>query len=270
MAELAYAGSSKLKWFDAGVNLLDRRFNPHDVIARAVEAGVDKLCIITTEPDEWDDAQALYQRYPEHLCYTVGCHPHNAKVMTEDDFTGLEQRLDCPGVVAVGECGLDFNRDFSPRDVQESVFRRQLAIAVKHNKPVYLHERDAFALQLDCLDSVEGQLAGGIAHCFTGYHDAMQAYLDRGLYIGITGWVCDEKRGGDLREAVKQLPLNRLILETDAPYLFPKNHRPKSKNNEPAFISSIGRYLADLTEISYEELAQNSYANTCRVFKVAR
>ncbi|OFC69765.1 TatD family hydrolase [Alteromonas confluentis] len=257
-----------MKWFDAGVNLLDGRFNAEEVIARSVDAGVDKLCAITTEPAEWDAARALHIRFPEHVVYTIGCHPHNAKVMTDDDFVRLEDYLGGEGVVAVGECGLDFNRDFSPRDVQERVFRRQLQIAVKHQMPVYLHERDAHALQLRCLDE-DAAGVKGIAHCFTGQTTDMQAYLQRGLHIGITGWVCDPKRGEALREAVKSLPLEKLIVETDAPYLFPKHHRPRARNNEPAFLPSIGCYLSDLLEISAEDIAQTSYANTCRLFNIA-
>ncbi len=267
-AGLTFAESSNMKWFDAGVNLLDSRFDAEEIIARSVEAGVDRLCAITTEPAEWDAARELQARFPDHVVYTIGCHPHNAKAMTEDDFVRLGDYLSGDGVVAVGECGLDFNRDFSPRDVQERVFRRQLQIAVKHELPIYLHERDAHELQLRCLDE-DAAGVRGIAHCFTGETSAMNAYLERGLYIGITGWVCDPKRGEALRDAVKSLPSDKLILETDAPYLFPKNHRPRARNNEPAFLPSVGSYLSDLLEISDEQIAQNSYANACRLFKIA-
>ncbi|MBU2978688.1 TatD family hydrolase [Alteromonas sp. C1M14] len=255
-----------MKWFDAGVNLLDKRLDAAAIIARAEDAGVKRVCVITTHPDEWDDAAELFARYPHALCYTVGCHPHNAKVMTDSAFTVLEQHLSSPGVVAVGECGLDFNRDFSARDVQEAVFKRQLDLAVKHKKPVYLHERDALTLQLACLDAVANDLVGGISHCFTGDAEAMKAYISRGLYIGITGWLCDPKRGEALRHAVQSLPLERLIMETDAPYLFPKHHKPKSKNNEPAFLPSIGGYLAEILQLTPQQIAQISYANTCRLF----
>lgn len=257
-----------MEWFDGGVNLLDKRFDAQTVIHRAQEAGVTRLCLITTHPDEWEPAATLFERYPDTLCYTVGCHPHNAKVMTEANFAELEYHLSFPGAVAVGECGLDFNRDFSPRDIQEAVFRQQLALAVKHQKPVYLHERDAFSLQIACIDSVAHKWVGGISHCFTGDGEEMKAYLARGLYIGVTGWLCDPKRGDALREAVKALPLDRLIVETDAPYLFPKNHKPKSKNNEPAFLPSIGTYLAELLQLSPQQIAQNSYANACRLFSL--
>lgn len=255
-----------MKWFDAGVNLLDKRFDADEVIQRALAAGVTKLCVITTEPSEWEQAASLYLRYPDVLCYTVGCHPHNAKLMTAADFTLLEAHLSLPGVVAVGECGLDFNRDFSPRDIQESVFKAQLEIAVAHKKPVYLHERDALDRQMACLNGFKGQLVGGIAHCFTGGIDAMKAYLQEGLYIGVTGWVCDPRRGEALREAIAELPLEKLILETDAPYLFPKNRRPRVRNNEPAFIASVGEMIANIKAQSIEDIAAKSFANTCDLF----
>ncbi|MBU3024033.1 TatD family hydrolase [Aestuariibacter sp. A3R04] len=255
-----------MNWFDAGVNLLDGRLDADEVIEHALHAGVSRLCLITTAPNEWERAASLYCRYPDVLRYTVGCHPHNAKLMTAADFSTLEAHLSSPGVVAVGECGLDFNRDFSPRDVQEQVFKAQLDLAVVHRKPVYLHERDAFDKQLACLNAVSEQLVGGIAHCFTGDVSAMHAYLKLGLHIGVTGWVCDPKRGGALRESVAKLPLNRLILETDAPYLFPKNRRPRARNNEPAFISSVGEVVADILELSIGDVAAISFANACDLF----
>ncbi|QCZ94754.1 TatD family hydrolase [Salinimonas iocasae] len=253
-----------MQWFDAGVNLLDSRFAPHEVINRARENNVTGLCLITTEPSEWEAAAALYQQYPDTLCYTIGVHPHNARLVTDDDLKRLEQLATAPGVVAVGECGLDFNRDFSPRDTQVAVFKAQLDIAQRLHKPVYLHERDAFEHQIACLEQVKG--IEGIAHCFTGTSEQMQAYLARGLYIGITGWLCDPKRGESLREALQDLPLDRLILETDAPYLFPKNKRPRKRNNEPAFISAVAEEVGALLNKPIEDIAAVSVTNTFRLF----
>lgn len=257
-----------MSWFDAGVNLLDSRFDPGAVIHQAAEAGVTRLCLITTHPHEWDAAVSLYAQFPQHLVFTIGVHPHNAKDMTEPDYARLTELAESPGCVAIGECGLDFNRNFSPQETQLEVFRRQLAIAVTLNKPVYLHERDAFEQQLSCLKDVSSSLKGGIAHCFTGTAEQMQTYLELGLYIGVTGWVCDPKRGETLREAVTQLPLERLILETDAPYLYPKTRKPRERNNQPAFLPFIGEELAELLEISPALLQQTSYANTCKLFAI--
>lgn len=257
-----------MPWFDAGVNLLDRRFDAHQVITHAIDAGVQKMCVITTHPNEWERAAQLYHAFPEHLCYTIGVHPHNAKDVSEVDLTRLNVAAQAPGVVAIGECGLDFNRDFSPRPVQKAVFEAQLRIANELQLPVYLHERDAFDEQVACLAKAIGQLPGGIAHCFTGTTKQLKTYLDMGLYIGITGWVCDDKRGEALRDALVHIPQDKLVLETDAPYLFPKTLRPRKRNNEPAFLPHIGEQVGQLLSIDAEQLQSTSYANTCRLFSL--
>jgi TatD DNase family protein len=257
-----------MKWFDAGVNLLDSRLQPEQIIMSAVDAGVSRLCVITTHPNEWQRAYELYQQFPEHICYTIGVHPHHAKDVTPQDWQTMRHAVTLPGVVAIGECGLDFNRNFSPKEQQIEVFERQLAVAVECQLPVYLHERDAFAQQHKILANVANTLAGGIAHCFTGTQEQMQAYLALGLYIGITGWVCDDKRGQDLRDSVRTLPLSKLILETDAPYLFPKNRRPRARHNEPAFLPAIGEYVAQLTKNTPSYISEVSYANSCQLFNI--
>lgn len=255
-----------MKWFDAGVNLLDDRLDPTSVIAEAAEAGVDRICLITTHPDEWEKAAALYAAFPDSLCYTVGIHPHNAKVVEEAHYQQLKTFAARPGVVAVGECGLDFNRNFSPPETQQTVFIRQLELAVELGLPVYLHEREAFDTQQSCLSPFLKDLKGGIAHCFTGDKITLQAYLDMGLHIGVTGWVCDPKRGDALRDAITELPLDKLVLETDAPYLFPKTLRPRKRNNTPASIPHIGEAVAELLESTPAQISVNSYANSCRLF----
>lgn len=257
-----------MKWFDAGVNLLDPRLNDESTLHAAIEAGVDKLCIITSQPSEWEAAKRWYERFPEHVCYTVGVHPHCAKLVEDAHWAQLRQAAESDGVVAIGECGLDFNRNFSPQPIQIQVFEKQLALAGELGLPVYLHERDAFEQQVACLAAVSDKLAGGIAHCFTGTPEQMHTYLEMGLYIGVTGWVCDPKRGDALREAVTTLPLERLVLETDAPYLFPKTLRPRKKDNLPAYLPHIGQELANLLQISATTLSQVSYANTGKLFKL--
>ncbi|QJR80508.1 TatD family hydrolase [Alteromonas pelagimontana] len=258
-----------MRWFDAGVNLLDARLDPDAVIRASVEAGVDKLCVITTQPKEWALAAKLCRQFPEHLCFTVGIHPHCAKLATDHDLSQLKHFIRQPGAVAIGECGLDFNRNFSPPDVQVAVFKAQLAIAVEMNMPVYLHERDAFDTQMECLMPVADKLVGGIAHCFTSDAESMHAYVDVGLDIGVTGWICDPQRGEALREAVLSLPLERLVLETDAPYLYPKTRKPRQRHNQPACLPFIGQQISELTGIPPAIISQRSYANTLRLFQLA-
>jgi len=257
-----------MSWFDAGVNLLDRRFNAQDVILRAQDAGVSRLCIITTHPNEWERAATLHSQFPDVCCYTIGVHPHNAKDVVESDYQRLCEFASLPGAVAVGECGLDFNRNFSPPEIQIAVFEAQLDIANQLQRPVYLHERDAFNQQMACLHKVKDSLAGGVAHCFTGGNIELKAYLALGLYIGITGWACDENKGQLLRTAVPNIPLDRIVLETDAPYLFPKTLRPRKRNNEPAYLPHIAEDISELMQVSPAILRQNSYANSCRLFSV--
>ncbi|BFT28996.1 3'-5' ssDNA/RNA exonuclease TatD [Alteromonas sp. D210916BOD_24] len=257
-----------MAWFDAGVNLLDKRFDPDEIIGRAMDAGVEKLCIITTHPDEWEKAIVLYEAYPQQCCFTIGVHPHNAKEVEQDHYRLLRQFAQNKGCVAIGECGLDFNRNFSGQQTQLSVFEAQLSIATELNLPVYLHERDAFEAQIALLSQYMPQLSGGIAHCFTGNAAQVKRYLALGLYIGITGWVCDDKRGETLRDAVQHIPLEKLILETDAPYLFPKTLRPRKRNNEPAFLPHIASQLGEYLAVETDILRKCSYANACELFSL--
>ena len=257
-----------MPWFDAGVNLFDDRMPAEQTITLAAQAGVDRLCLITTHPDEWEVAEQLYLQHPDRLCYTLGIHPHHAKDARPEHWDIFIEKAALPGVVAIGECGLDYNRDFSPREVQRSVFERQLSIATELKKPVYLHERDAFDHQHQLLAQYLPALPGGIAHCFTGDAVQMKSYLALGLYIGVTGWLCDERRGSSLRDAVQQLPLERLILETDAPYLYPKTLKPRRRNNTPANLPHIGQALATLVKQELEIIEQASYTNSLTLFNL--
>lgn len=257
-----------MAWFDIGVNLLDSRFDPQSVITNATAHNVTKLCVIATRPSEWDDVIALYRQFPQQLCFTLGVHPHYASEVVPSDWDKLISLAQSPGLVAIGECGLDFNRDFSPRPIQKAVFEKQLELAQRFDLPVYLHERDAFEEQLAVIDrfvDTSGQIRG-VSHCFTGTRESVVAYLQRGLYIGVTGWVCDEKRGESLRDALSAIPLERLLLETDAPYLFPKTLRPRKRNNEPAFLPHIGEYVASLLALSPEQVEHATYTNGLTLF----
>jgi len=206
-------------WFDIGVNLLDRRFCAADVIARAAEQSVNQLCVISSNLEETIAAQAFVQNHNnrvgfQQLVYTAGVHPHHADGFSADVVIQLNQLASDNNMVAIGECGLDFNRNFSTQENQLSAFEAQLVCAVQCNKTIYLHERDAFESQIRLLKEYLPNIPNAIVHCFTGSTRQMEAYLELGCYIGITGWVCDDNRGIDLQEAVKYLPLDRLLLET--------------------------------------------------------
>ena len=256
-------------WCDIGVNLFSTQFDAdrEAAVQRAAQAGVTSLLLIGSDLAESQQNIAFCQQHAG--CYsTAGIHPHQAGAAQSGWQSQLQQLLSLPEVVAAGECGLDFNRDFSPRPVQQQVFAEQLQLAKAAAKPLYLHERDAFDTQLPMLK--EQQISHGVAHCFTGDLKQLQAYLDLGLYIGITGWLCDERRGQALQQALRYIPADRLLLETDAPYLLPRNlqPKPKSRRNEPAFLPAIASVVAKLTATNLTDLAAQTLANSHRLFGI--
>jgi TatD DNase family protein len=254
-------------WCDIGVNLFSNQFDSDRVavIERAALAGVTQLLLIGSDIDESRQNITFCQQH--HSCFsTAGVHPHQAVNVTPDWLIQLQALSKQTEVVVIGECGLDFNRDFSPREQQQHVFAEQLQLARQCNKPVYLHERDAFTTQLAMLK--EQQISHGVAHCFTGDVLQLKAYLELGLYIGITGWVCDERRGEALQHALRYIPSDRLLLETDAPYLLPRTMqpKPKSRRNEPAYLPVIAQRVAQLTGHTMDELATLTWQNSQRLF----
>lgn len=256
-------------WCDIGVNLGNSRFD-HDreqVVARALAAGVDRLIITGTSVAGSEQAAALAGSYTG-CWFTAGVHPHDAARVTAGWQQQLRTLLSDPKALAVGECGLDFDRDFSPRPVQEAVFEAQLELAAAVHKPLFLHERAASERQLALLGSWRARLAGGVQHCFTGDLATLRRYLDLDLYIGITGWICDERRGLPLRDLLRYIPAERLLVETDAPYLTPRDLRPKPRDgrNEPAFLPHIAAQVAAARGDDLESLAAQLNANGRRLF----
>lgn len=229
---------------DIGLNLANDRFQNDitHVLERAVVAEVVACVLTGTSEQASQQVLDLCRRYardfPDMLYCTAGVHPHDAKHWRNETGKVLQELLAQPEVVAVGEAGLDFNRDYSPRLTQERVFEAQLELAVSSGKPLFMHERDAHQRQFEMLRAYRDQLGDGVIHCFTGDQQSLFNYLDLDLHIGITGWICDERRGVDLQRLVPSIPLNRLMLESDAPYLLPRTLRPKPKSgrNEPAFL----------------------------------
>jgi len=261
-----------MNWIDIGVNLTNKRFDKDrpQVILDASNAGVLQQVITGTNYQESQSAFQLTQEYPKQLYSTAGCHPHDAKNFTEEHYQKLAQLLQHDSVVAVGECGLDFNRDFSPRDIQLKVFEQQLQLAAQIQKPVFLHERDAFDEQVNLLKKYCPQLNGAVVHCFTGNKAQLETYIDLGCYIGITGWICDERRGQELRDIVHRIPDNKLMIETDAPYLLPRDMRPKPKSsrNLPQYLPHIAATIAQLRNTSLENLSRQCYSNTQQFFNL--
>jgi TatD DNase family protein len=249
---------------DIGINLAHDSFNADRgaVIARAIAAGVVQMIVTGSTGASTRDAMEMARAYPGRLFATAGVHPHYAGELTDESLAQLSELAAAANVVAVGECGLDYFRDLAPRAIQQRAFHRQLELAARIGKPVFLHQRDAHADFLAILKEHRPALTGGVAHCFTGSRPELEAYLELDLSIGITGWICDERRGAHLLPLMSAIPAERLLVETDAPYLLPRDlpSKPASRRNEPAFLPHVAATVARARGESVEQLAATSTA----------
>jgi TatD DNase family protein len=253
-----------MQLFDIGANLTHESFRPDldAVVQRAHAQGVSRMMVTGASLDGSTHALALAQAHPGTLFATAGVHPHHA--IDYDDATDARLRelaLD-PLVRAIGETGLDYNRNYSPQEVQLQVFERQLQIAVDARKPLFLHQRDAHKDFIALLRRYRDKVPAAVVHCFTDSGDALRDYLALDCHIGITGWICDERRGTHLRELVREIPANRLMIETDAPYLLPRTVRPQPahRRNEPMYLRHICEEIARDRGEPVEITAANSTA----------
>lgn len=256
---------------DIGVNLMHRSFQQdrEQVVERAEASGVSPLIITGTSLRSSTEAARYAERFPGKLYATAGVHPHDAKSCNTGTITELKKLAALPQIVAIGECGLDYNRDFSPRDVQRKWFAEQIQLALELNMPLFLHERDAssdFAAMLK-----EHGAKKAVVHCFTGTRSELETYLEMGLYIGITGWICDERRGKHLLDLVRLIPLDRLMIETDAPFLTPRDlkNKPKDGRNEPCFLPHVVQTIARSIGKSPEEVAKTTTAAAIEFFGIS-
>jgi TatD DNase family protein len=239
------------------------------VLARAQAAGVAAIVVTGTSVDGSRAALRLADAHPRLYC-TAGVHPHDAAHCNAETIPALEALLGHAKVRAVGECGLDFNRNYSPHPDQEKWFVAQLELAALVRKPVFLHSRDAHPRFADIVREFRDKVPAAVAHCFTGERDELRAYLDLDLHIGITGWICDERRGTHLLELVREIPADRLMLETDSPYLTPRTLKPqpKSRRNEPAFLPYVLTTVANALGKPPEEVARATTATAKRFFGI--
>ncbi|MDR0289919.1 MAG: TatD family hydrolase [Treponema sp.] len=283
---------------DIGVNLMNSAFDRdrYEVIARAGAAGVGTLIVTGSSVESSIEAAAFAAGYAGtnvRIFSTAGVHPHNAKNWDASAQTALKELVLQPPlpiphsplpilITAIGECGLDYNRNFSPPDAQRKCFEEQLALAAQLGKPVFLHERDAEAPKgaeasksafedfFSILKQYRPHLPGAVVHCFTGGMKELEAYLAIDCYIGITGWICDERRGTSLIPLLPNIPADRLLLETDAPYLLPRSLpkaiKGKSGRNEPCFLPHIAAFAAEILDKSQEQVAMETSSNAQRVF----
>ena len=259
-----------MEWIDIGCNLGHESFDDDwpEVVDRAIETGVVQMVLTGASVAGSERALELARQNPDRLRATAGVHPHLAAEVDDDAIAHLEQLHTDELIAAVGECGLDYFRDIAPRPVQRRAFERQLALGEACGKPVFLHQRDAHDDFRVMLAEFRDRLGPVVVHCFTDTRRAMFDYLDLDCHIGITGWICDERRGRPLKEIVTEIPADRLMLETDAPYLKPRNLRPKARThrNEPYWLPWIGGTVAALRGISPATLAEQTSANARRFF----
>ena len=257
---------------DIGVNLTNTRFDKDRaaVIKRAKLANIEAMLVTGTNVAESQLALKLCQENPAFLSSTAGVHPHDADNVSDNYLDELRALACQKQVKAIGECGLDYNRNFSTPINQQRVFAEQVSLASEVKLPLFLHQRDAFDSWLGILLPYISKVPALVTHCFTGNLRQLNQCLEHGMYIGITGWICDERRGQALREIIKHIPLDRLLIETDAPYLTPRNIRPKPKSsrNEPSYLSFVVDVIAKEMNCDAIEIKKHSTLNAQKVFNL--
>ena len=253
---------------DIGVNLTSSAFDSdrEQVLNRAWQAGLTALIITGSSVEDSENALQLSRIHPNCFC-TAGVHPHHASTFGNKTLIQLSQILENKQVKAVGETGLDFNRNFSSETAQVHAFEQQLQLACEKQLPIFLHQRDAHATFYPMIKAYRDQLPNAVLHCFTGSKEELFDYLDLDLHIGITGWICDERRGEELQSIITEVPLNRLMLESDAPYLLPRNMspRPKSRRNEPAYLPFELEKVSECLSLPAHQIAEKT-TKTARIF----
>mgnify|MGYP002512330316 FL=1 len=256
-----------IKYYDIGLNLFCRQFpDPERIIEEAWE---QEVCCILTGTDIKEDRK-IDAFVKSHAAFgTAGIHPHNADRARQEDFQAIERILSQNDrMVAVGECGLDYDRMFSTKENQIRCLEKHIVLAEKLDKPLFLHERSAADDFIKRFKNHPDICVKSIVHCFTGDKKTLDRYLSMGFSIGITGWICDDRRGRELREAVSLIPLDRILVEPDAPYLTPKNVPGLDRTNVPQNIRYVVRDLAKYMKVSEDMLIQNAKKNTERIFRI--
>jgi len=255
--------------FDSHCHLDDRSFQNDlkGIVKRANQNGIDMMMTVGIDMDTSRQAANIASKF-KGVIASVGVHPHRASTCNPRILNQLSDLAKDACVKAWGEIGLDFNRMYSPRDDQELWFVQQLHAADELKLPVILHERDSQGRLLELLNANPNSNRRGTVHCFSGNQNELRSYLDLGYYIGVTGIVTMQQRGATLRKLVRNIPLNRLLIETDAPYLTPTPQKNLTRRNEPAFVKAVLLKLAEILHLESDELAQTTTANAKRLFNI--
>ena len=234
------------------------------VIQRATQSGVEYIFTVGTEKKDWTRAVEIANSHPS-LYAILGVHPHNAKEIDDQTYPTLRELCREKKVKAYGEIGLDFFRNLSPREVQLKRFREQIALAKELRLPIVVHDREAHPETLEILKSEKAEECGGIIHCFSGDYEMAKVCIDMGFYISVPGSITFKNAEG-LRGVVKRIPIESLIIETDAPFLTPEPFR--GKRNEPSYVRYTAEKVAELKKISFEKVAEATTANAMRVYRM--
>ena len=256
---------------DIACNFTSERFDKDldEVINRAVANKITKFGLICSRMSDVKKLLKIYEQYSKNMFYTIGVHPHHANEINDDYLKKLKDEITTNNPHAIGETGLDFFRNLSTYEEQIYAFEEQIKIAIDTNKPLFLHQRDSHDDFIKILRKYSSDISKAVVHCFTGTQEQLDDYLELDFYIGVTGWICDEKRNVELRKTIKNIPLEKLMIETDCPYLIPKNlvEKPKNNRNEPSNLNHIINEIAKLMEIDIDILRKQTFVNTINYFK---
>ncbi len=251
---------------DIACNFTSDRFDNDlgEVIDRAVANDITKFGLICSRLSDLDKLLEIYNQYSKEMFFTIGVHPHHANEINEKYLEKLKEVIKINNPHAVGETGLDFFRNLSTYEEQVFAFEEQIKIAIEVNKPLFLHQRDSHDDFIKILRKYSSDINKAVVHCFTGTQKQLDDYLELNCYIGVTGWICDEKRNIELRKTIKNIPLSRLMIETDSPYLIPKNlpDKPKNNRNEPKYLNHILNEVAGLMDIDINLLKKETFKNS--------
>ena len=256
---------------DIACNFTSDRFDNDldEVINQAIVNNITKFGLICSRLSDIDKLLEIYNRYSKDMFFTIGVHPHHANEINEEYLKKLKEVINNNNPHAIGETGLDFFRNLSTYEEQIFAFEEQIKIAIDTNKPLFLHQRDSHDDFIKILRKYSSDINKSVVHCFTGTKEQLNDYLELDCYIGVTGWICDAKRNVELRKTIKNIPLERLMIETDCPYLIPKNleEKPKNNRNEPTYLNHIANEVATLMKKDINDIREKTYKTSLSFFQ---
>jgi TatD DNase family protein len=256
--------------FDIACNFSSDRFEKdlNKVIKRAKDNNVTKFLLVSASLKDAEKVNKIYQDNKDSCFLTIGAHPHHANEFNSSSPSEMKRLIDEYKPHSVGETGLDFFRNISSYEEQLFAFEEQIRIAIETNLPLFLHQRDAHDDFMKIISKYKNDISKAVVHCFTGTQKELDDYLEMEFSIGLTGWICDERRNIDLRKSLKNIPLDKLMIETDCPYLIPRNlsDKPKNNRNEPAYLPHIANEIALLINLDKDKLIDITYKNSINFF----